>query len=98
MKALGLIEVVGFTAGVQALDAMLKTANVELVSTENSLGGRLVTIMVKGNIMDVKEAIENAKIAVNQVGEIASSVCINNPHDEVKKLVLQSSKKLKVGE
>lgn len=98
MKALGLIEVVGFTAGVEALDAMLKTANVELVSTENSLGGRLVTIMIQGDIVDVKEAVENGKAAVGQVGNIASSVCINNPHDEVKKLVKQSSEKLKVGE
>ena len=95
MRALGLVEVVGFVAGVEALDAMLKVANVELVGTENSLGGRLVTIMVKGNISDVREAVEHAKVAVANVGEVATSVCINNPHDEVKKLAEISSKKLK---
>lgn len=94
MKALGLIEVVGFVAGVEALDAMLKTANVELVTTENALGGRLVTIMVQGDISDVKEAVEQGKAAVAKVGSIASNVCINNPHDEVKRLVRISSEKL----
>lgn len=94
MRALGLIEVVGFIAGVEALDAMLKAANVELVTTENALGGRLVTIIVQGDISDVKEAMEHAKAAVANVGNIASSVCINNPHDEVKRLVGISSKKI----
>ena len=95
MKALGLIEVVGFTAAVEALDAMLKTASVELVTTENALGGRLVTIMVHGNISDVAEAIEHGKIAASRVGQVASSVCINRPHEEVIKLAELSSRKLK---
>ena len=94
MKALGVIEVVGFVAGVEALDAMLKAANVELVTTENSLGGRLVTVIVQGDISDVKEALEHGKAAVAKVGTIASSVCINNPHDQVKKLINISSEKL----
>lgn len=94
MKALGLIEVVGFIAGVEALDAMLKAANVELLTTENSLGGRLVTIIVQGDISDVKEALEHGKAAVANVGTVASSVCINNPHDEVKRLAGISSSKL----
>lgn len=95
MKALGILEVVGFTAAVEALDAMLKTASVELVTTENALGGRLVTIIVQGEISDVKQAVEHGKMSVANVGEIASSVCINNPHEEVKKLAKLSSRKLK---
>ena len=95
MKALGLIEVVGFVTAVQALDAMLKTASVELVTTENSLGGRLVTIVVQGDISDVKEAVENGKVIAEGIGQVASSICINNPHEEVIKIVNFSGEKLK---
>lgn len=95
MKALGVIEVVGFVTAVEALDAMLKTASVELVTTENSLGGRLVTIVVQGDISDVKEAVENGKKTAERIGQVATGICINNPHEEVIKIVNFSSRKLK---
>ena len=50
MKSLGFIEVQSVTAAVDALDIMCKTANVEFVTWERRLGGRLVTVIVQGQL------------------------------------------------
>ena len=52
-KALGFIEVSGVVAAIDALDIMTKSANVRLVTWERKLGGRLVTIVVTGEIAAV---------------------------------------------
>ena len=56
----GLIEVSGVVAAIDSLDAMCKAAEVELVTWERKLGGRLVTIIVEGTVSDVKAAVEAA--------------------------------------
>jgi microcompartment protein CcmL/EutN len=61
MRSLGFVEVSGVTAAIDALDIMCKSADVSLVSWERKLGGRLVTIIVTGNISAVTAAVENAK-------------------------------------
>ena len=53
MKSLGLLEITGVTAAVTALDIMCKTADVEFVTWERKLGGRLVTIIVQGEVAAV---------------------------------------------
>ena len=60
MKSLGLVEVSGVTAAVDCLDIMCKSANVEFVTWERKLGGRLVTIIVKGSVSAVTAAVQNA--------------------------------------
>ena len=72
-KALGFFEISGVVAAVNALDIMCKTSDVEFVTWEKKLGGRLVTIIVRGNVSAVKEAIDAAAengIERGQAGEI----------------------------
>ena len=58
--SLGFIEITGVVAAVDALDIMCKTSGVELATWERKLGGRLVTIVVKGDVASVTEAVETA--------------------------------------
>ena len=59
-KSLGFIEISGVTAAIDALDIMCKTADVELVTWERKLGGRLVTLIVRGSVSAVTEAVAAA--------------------------------------
>ena len=85
MKAIGLIELPNCTDAIQALDVMLKTADVKFLTWEKKLGGRLVTIIVQGEVSSVTEAVEAAKHRA--VGRIVASAVIANPHEETMKLV-----------
>ena len=92
IDALGFIEISGVTAAVDALDIMCKTANVELVTWERKLGGRLVTIIVTGEV----SAVQNAVDAVKKGGlrpPVASYV-IARPHPETIKMVELSAARL----
>ena len=60
MKSIGLIEVQGVTAAIDCLDIMAKSADVEFVTWERKLGGRLVTVVVEGQVSAVTAAVENA--------------------------------------
>ena len=61
MKSLGFFEIPSVAAAVNALDTMCKAADVQFVTWERKLGGRLVTIIVEGEVSAVKAAIEAAK-------------------------------------
>ena len=91
MKAIGLIELPNWTDAIQALDVMLKTADVKFLTWEKKLGGRLVTIIVQGEVSSVTEAVEAAKHRA--VGRIVASAVIANPHEETMKLVEVSARK-----
>ena len=95
MNALGIIEVSGMAAGVQALDAMLKTADVTVLTWEKKLGGRLVSIVVQGDVSSVREAIEHGSVAANRLTKTVATAFINNPHEEVLKIVNKSKSKYK---
>lgn len=95
MNALGIIEVSGMAAGVQALDAMLKTADVTVLTWEKKLGGRLVSIVVQGDVSSVREAIEQGSVAANRLTKTVATAFINNPHEEVIKIVNKSKSKYK---
>ena len=83
--SLGFIEISGVVAAVDALDIMCKTSGVELATWERKLGGRLVTIIVRGDVAAVNEAVETAvKKAIKK--PVASGV-IANPHEEIMRLV-----------
>ena len=80
-------------AAINALDIMCKTADVELASWERKLGGRLVTLIVQGDVSAVTAAV-NA--AVEQaIKKPASYAVIANPHEEIVKLVELSASRWK---
>ncbi len=90
-KSLGIIELPNCSDAVQALDVMLKTADVKFLTWEKRLGGRLVTIIISGEVAAVTEAVESAKS--NAVGKVVASYIIANPHEETMRLVAVSAKK-----
>ena len=58
MKAIALLEVQAMVAAIAGLDAMVKAADVKLIHVEKRLGGRMVTIVVEGEVSAVKAALE----------------------------------------
>ncbi len=92
MNALGFVEVSGVTAAIDALDIMCKSADVSLVSWERKLGGRLVTLMITGNVSAVKAAVENADKAC--IKKPAATAVIANPHEETVRLVKLSASRI----
>ena len=91
----GLIEVSGVVAAIDSLDAMCKAADVSLVTWERKLGGRLVTIIVEGDVADVKAAVEAAAhIAKENHHILAASGVIAAPCEETRKMVAFSAKRL----
>lgn len=83
--SLGFIEISGVVAAVDALDIMCKTSGVELATWERKLGGRLVTIIVRGDVAAVTEAVEAA--AGKAIKKPVASGIIANPHEEIVRLV-----------
>ena len=83
--SLGFIEITGVVAAVDALDIMCKTSGVELATWERKLGGRLVTIIVRGDVASVTEAVETA--AAKAIKKPVASGIIANPHEEIMRLV-----------
>ncbi|MCM8710023.1 BMC domain-containing protein [Clostridium sp. SYSU_GA19001] len=94
MGAVGFLEVSGLVAAIEGLDSMLKTADVEFLTYEKKLGGRLVTIIIKGSVSAVNEAIENAKVRAGRLGKVVASAVIPNPHEEVMRMIRLSAQKL----
>lgn len=92
MKSLGFVEVSGVVAAIDALDIMLKSSDVKLVTWERKLGGRLVTVIIEGSVSDVTEAIENAKAKC--ISDVRASNVIANPHSETQRLVELSASRL----
>ncbi len=77
-NAIGLIETKGLLALVEATDAMVKAANVEIVKRID-IGGGLVTTVVSGDVGSVRAAVEAGATAASQVGELVSSHVIPRP-------------------
>ena len=86
MNSLGIIETRGLTAAIEAADAMLKAANVEVVGTEK-IGSGLVTVIVKGEVGAVKAAVEVGVEAAQRVGELVASHVIPRPHSDIEKIL-----------
>jgi microcompartment protein CcmL/EutN len=81
-EALGMIECRSFAAMVEASDAMVKAARVELVGYENT-GGGYVTAIVRGDVAAVKAAVEAGTRGAEKVGEVVSVHVIPRPHGNV---------------
>jgi len=84
--ALGLIETRGLIGAIEAADAMVKTANVELVAKEY-IGAGYVTVLVRGDVGAVKAATDAGAAAARRVGELISVHVIPRPHEEVERVL-----------
>jgi ethanolamine utilization protein EutM len=83
-QALGILETRGLVALVEATDAMLKAANVELAGPVTQVGNALVTAVVVGDVAAVKAATDAGAQAVKAMnGELVSVHVIPRPHDDV---------------
>lgn len=80
--ALGMIETKGFVGMVEASDAAVKAAKVELVGYEK-IGGGYVTMIVRGDVAAVKAAIEAGARGAERVGELVSTHVIPRPHTNI---------------
>ena len=81
-NALGMVETRGLVAAIEAADAMVKAANVQLVGKEQ-VGGGLVTVMVRGDVGAVKAAVDAGAAAAKRIGELVSVHVIPRPHSDV---------------
>ena len=85
-EALGMIETKGLVAAIEAADAMVKSANVSLMGYEK-IGSGLVTVMVRGDVGAVKEAVDAGAAAADKVGQVVSVHVIPRPHGDVEKIL-----------
>ena len=92
-KSYGFVEISGVTAAIDALDIMCKTSDVELATWERKLGGRLVTIVIEGDVAAVTEAVETAKN--NAIKKPVATGVLANPHEEIVRLINLSASRFK---
>lgn len=90
-EAYGFFEIPSTTAAIHAIDVMCKTADVQLVTWEKKLGGRLVTVIIKGDVSSVDQAIESA--AGNALTTPAAYCVIPSPHEEIIRIISNSAGK-----
>ena len=91
----GFFEIPSVTAAIDAVDIMCKTADVEMITWEKKLGGRLVTIIIRGDVSAVTQAIEAA--AANGIKEPVCYTVIPSPHEEIIKLINKSVNRIRLG-
>ena len=85
-EALGMVETRGLVAAIEAADAMVKAANVQLIGTEK-IGSGLVSVMVRGDVGAVKSATEAGSAAASKLGELVAVHVIPRPHADVEKIL-----------
>lgn len=81
-EAIGMIETRGYIGSVEASDAMVKAANVNLVKTI-PIGGGMITVLARGDVGSVKAAVDAGAKAAGKVGELISSHIIARPHEDL---------------
>ena len=85
--SLGLVEVSSLGHAIMMLDEMTKAADVEFVAVERKLGGRLVTIVVKGSVSSVNASVEAGKAAAERMNCLKAAEVIARPHPEIFKFL-----------
>ncbi|WP_280771035.1 propanediol utilization microcompartment protein PduA [Salipaludibacillus daqingensis] len=85
-ESLGMVETKGLIGAIEAADAMLKSANVELVGYQQ-IGSGLVTVMVRGDVGAVKAATDAGAAAGAKVGEVVAVHVIPRPHTDVEAIL-----------
>jgi microcompartment protein CcmL/EutN len=88
-KALGLIEVIGLLAALEAADTCLKSANTQLIGYEKVTSG-LITVKIQGDVGSVKAAIEAAKVSAAKIGKIVSTLVIPRPAEGIQGIISSS--------
>ena len=86
MIALGMVETKGLVGAIEAADAMVKAANVQLVGTEY-IGAAYVTVLIRGDVGAVKAATDAGAAAARRVGELVSVHVIPRPHADVERIL-----------
>ena len=86
MEALGMVETKGLAALVEACDAMLKAANVQLLGWDK-IGSGLVTAFVVGDVAAVKAAVDAGAAAAGRIGEVVGVQVIPRPHEDVNNVI-----------
>ena len=81
-EALGMVETKGLVAMVEAADAMVKAANVQLIGYEK-IGAGFVTAMVRGDVAAVRAATDAGATAARRVGELIAVHVIPRPHKDL---------------
>ena len=84
-NAIGFVETRGYVGAFTAADAMVKAANVEIVTREQ-VGAGLVSVLVRGDVGAVKAATEAGSEAASSVGDVISVHVIPRPHADVVKM------------
>lgn len=82
-QALGLLETRGLACLVVGVDAMLKSANVELVGPMKQVGNAMCNAVVTGDVAAVKAAIDTGAAAAAGIGEVISAHVIARPDDAI---------------
>ena len=90
--ALGMIETRGLIGAIEAADAMVKTANVELIGKEY-IGAGYVTVLARGDVGAIKAATDAGAAAARRVGELISVHVIPRPHPEVERILPRGTQK-----
>ncbi|MDN4526628.1 BMC domain-containing protein [Fictibacillus fluitans] len=90
-KAIGMLETKGLIGSIEAADAMIKAADVRLV-TQEKIDGALVTVLIEGDVGAVQAALEVGKEAAQRVGELISVHIIPRPDDDVAGIINQTNK------
>ncbi len=85
-NALGMVETKGLVGAIEAADAMVKAAQVQLFGQEKVTAG-LVTMFVSGEVGAVKAATDAGAAAARRVGELVSVHVIPRPHDQLKRIL-----------
>jgi ethanolamine utilization protein EutM len=83
VEALGMIEVKGFVTLIEAVDAMMKAANVTFIGWDK-IGSGLVSAFVSGDVAAVKAATDAGAAAAGRIGDVVSVQVIARPHEDIK--------------
>src|SRR6266568_3724990 len=89
LEALGMIETKGLVALIEASDAMIKAANVQLIGWQK-IGSGLVTALVAGDVAAVKAAVDAGAAAAGRIGEVVGVQVIPRPHEDVSSVLPKS--------
>jgi len=83
----GFVETKGLVAAIEAADAMVKAANVN-IEAKVEIGAGYVTIIVKGDVGAVKAAVDAGVAAAQKVGEVVSAHVIPRPSENLMEIFI----------
>ena len=88
-QALGMIETRGLVALIEASDAALKSASVQMVGWDK-IGSGMVTTFITGDVGAVKSAMDAAAEATGKIGEVLAVHVIARPHEDLASVLPKS--------